>query len=109
MAEISKEMGQRFRVARERAGLSLSQVCNLFEKRTSVQRTQEWLKGIEDAQVTPYIEELPLLAEIYGVDARWIYTGESLHDIAEIEKSLKEMSKDDLESVIDFLSSLSKE
>lgn len=104
---IDKSVGQRLSQARMRAGLSVKQVGKLHG--TDDGDITDWLRNAETGEVPISDDDIEGLSKIYGVDSRWIRTGESSIGWDDIEKALGRMGRDDLEKVSRLLISLIRE
>ncbi|MFO0617210.1 MAG: helix-turn-helix transcriptional regulator [Polyangiaceae bacterium] len=95
-------LASRLRAARERAGLSQGQVAKLMKMHRPT------ISEIEAGRRRVVTEELARFAELYGVTIAWLMGEEGGTD-ARVELAARELSKlksDDLDRVLDLLSSL---
>lgn len=101
----SAAIANRLRTARERAGLSQGQVAKMLGlHRPSVTEMEAGRRKVS-------AEELAELAEIYGVDIKWLVYGETwrTNDMTRLElaaRELAEISPDDLEKLYELLTTL---
>jgi transcriptional regulator with XRE-family HTH domain len=102
-------LGARLRLAREQAGLSQGQVAKLMK----VHRPT--ISEIEAGHRRVHAEELPEFAKHYHVSVRWLLgeegAGEDLHEskVRLAARELAKLKKDDLDRVMNLLSSLRRD
>ncbi len=104
--ERRKLIGSRLAIARQRAGLSQSQVSiELNLPRPSISE-------IESGRRRVAVEELVLFAELYSVDLNWLAGGgedkvDVIRDKLQLAaRKVAGLKEEDLEKVIDLLTSL---
>ncbi len=104
MADLKSEVASRLRRAREQAGLTIGQADALLGLEPGT------VREIEAGDHSVAVEELPRLAETYRVDITWLIEPSLVkphHDrLALAARALNKLKGDDLERVIDLLSSL---
>jgi transcriptional regulator with XRE-family HTH domain len=103
-AVLKLEVAFRLRRAREQAGLTIGQADELLGLDPGT------VGEIESGGHSVAVEELPKLAETYGVDMTWLIEPGLVkphHDrLALAARELNKLKGEDLERVIDLLSSL---
>lgn len=104
--ERRKLIGSRLSIARNRAGLSQSQVAN------KLKLPRPSISEIESGRRRVAAEELVLFAELYSVDMAWL-AGRGAENVDVIRDQLQLAARkvaglkdEDLEKVIDLLTSL---
>ncbi|MDA8163049.1 MAG: helix-turn-helix transcriptional regulator [Desulfobacteraceae bacterium] len=107
--ELRKIIGSRLAIARQRAGLSQAQVA------TALHLPRPSISEIEAGRRRVAVDELVSFADLYGVDINWL-TGEGVEEVNPIRDKLQlaarqvaNLKPEDLEKVIDLLSSLKPE
>ena len=106
--DMQKRIGERLRLARERAGLSQGQVAKMLGlHRPSVTELESGRRKLSAV-------ELGQLARIYSVDTDWLSCAKDVNDPPDSDRlqiAAREMAKleqEDFDLVIDFLKSLRK-
>jgi len=106
--ELRKIIGSRLSIARQRAGLSQAQTAlKLGLPRPSISAIESGLRRVS-------VEEMVGFAELYQVDMNWL-SGQGAEDVDPVRDKLQlaarqvaNLKAEDLEKVIDLLSSLKK-
>lgn len=97
---------ERFRIARERAGLSQAQTAKLMEMHRPT------ITEIEAGRRRVAAQELTRFADIYGVSVAWLAgsagSDPDLSDprLALVARELKRLKSEDLERVMQFIASV---
>jgi transcriptional regulator with XRE-family HTH domain len=76
--KISEEtFGQRVKALREEMGLDQPGLAALFPPTSRGPRSANWISLIEKDKQKVRLPEIPMFAQVLGVDLRWLLTGEA--------------------------------